>query len=802
MLLKAPTHTRPRVVPAPAAERSRPTWVALRKAVRDLQARRLRSALTLLAIVIGVAGVVAIAFTGRTLTAAQALAVQDASQADLTLPVSSITPAALDILRRSPYLTAVEARAVVPATWSAGGKWQAARVVGVQDMAGLTVNRVELVEGRLPGPDEFLLDGAARTFWPVGLGDTVAFRQNPGAPTVYLRLSGYSRTPSAVDATIVNISTVYTRGDTARRIGSLAADNRLLFRLADPDRRAATERDIAAVLDKRGLGRGAFWVNDPANQVGRRELETLLLLMQVFSGLGVILSGSLVANTLGAVMAEEMRFIGIMKAIGGRAWAIAVPYLAGAAALGLVGAALGLAAGIAGGQALAAYLGSFLSLELPPLTLDGREVGLTLAVGLGATLLAAALPLWVGVRRPAGDLLRNYGVQASYRRGPAEAVARRLSRWGMLPAMALRNCARRPQRTAILTAAVAAGTAAYLATQVLTLSVDATVNQLYSLYAADAWVWFGQPVRGVFARDLAQQPGVTAAEPWARATAYVRGHKTDLWGLPADTRLYRYQLVEGRWLAEGADEVVLTDRFAGWQGIAVGDRLIVEVGRRQRTLTVVGAVDDESLYLGSTTVGKLFVTSRGFASLTGGDGAGLFAVRLADPSPAAVDRDLAALQTAYRTLAPGMIVAYEDRAASLRAVRILSLMLTAMVVIVGAIAAIGIANTLAMNVIERRREIGVIRALGGGAADLARLLALEAAIVGLAGALLGLLLGYPLAHLLVNMTGAALFRLTFTLPPALLATTLGLALLLAVAAALGPGLAAARLRLGATLRYE
>ena len=44
-----------------------------------------------------------------------------------------------------------------------------------------------------------------------------------------------------------------------------------------------------------------------------------------------------------------------------------------------------------------------------------------------------------------------------------------------------------------------ASTAAYLATQVLSLSVYGTVNELYGLYAADAWLWYGQPVRTVFA---------------------------------------------------------------------------------------------------------------------------------------------------------------------------------------------------------------------------------------------------------------------------------------------------------------
>jgi putative ABC transport system permease protein len=256
-------------------------------------------------------------------------------------------------------------------------------------------------------------------------------------------------------------------------------------------------------------------------------------------------------------------------------------------------------------------------------------------------------------------------------------------------------------------------------------------------------------------------------------------------------------------LTERSDELLVSQVFATRQAITLGETLEVEVGRRTRLFRVVGIIDDESLYLGSTTVGKLFVADEALALMLGsGDQAGFFALQLDDRSPTAVDRTLEQLQRRFKQLGPGVVAAYEDREASLRAVRILSLMLTAMVVIIGLIAAIGIANTLAMNVVERRRELGVMRALGGSAAALARLLALEASLVGLAGALLGLALGYPLARLLVGLTGDALFRLTFLLPPSLLLLTLGMAQLLAIVAALAPGLAAGRLRVAETLRYE
>jgi len=185
-----------------------------------------------------------------------------------------------------------------------------------------------------------------------------------------------------------------------------------------------------------------------------------------------------------------------------------------------------------------------------------------------------------------------------------------------------------------------------------------------------------------------------------------------------------------------------------------------------------------------------------------GDGANLFALSLTRHDPAGVDEALARIELATRDVLPGTFAAYADKESTLQAVRVLTLLLRAMVTIVGIVGAAGSANTLILNVTERRREIGILRAIGAGRGHLLRLLLAEGLALGLLGLAVGSLLGYLLARALVDLTGSSLFRLDFLLTPTIAASTALLAIILSIIASVGPGLLAAHLRPIEALRYE
>jgi putative ABC transport system permease protein len=172
------------------------------------------------------------------------------------------------------------------------------------------------------------------------------------------------------------------------------------------------------------------------------------------------------------------------------------------------------------------------------------------------------------------------------------------------------------------------------------------------------------------------------------------------------------------------------------------------------------------------------------------------------PDAGYVEEALSKLERKYRGLSPGILAAYADKEQSLEASKILSILLYAMTIIVATIGGIGIANTLTLNVLERRREIGIMRAIGGRNGHLLQAFMTEALVLGGAGFLFGLLLGYPLAAMLVWLMSSVLFPLEFTFPIEVAGTAFLFTLALTIVASAGPALGAARLRISSALRYE
>lgn len=772
------------------------------KNLRDIQRRPLRTLLTVAGVLLGVAGVVAISSTGRTLANAERQTYAGTRQPDITARVAGLSPTLLEFIAHRDNVAAVDSRTVQYTRISAGGEWVDTQLTGVQDFSDMPLSSLELVAGHYPGSGEVALDVTARKLVTFQLGSLVAFQARAGDPIHYARVSGLVRAPATVDASILNQVAAFMPDRDLHAIVGNPLDNTLLVRTVEPERASQTAQEIQHFLDKRGVASGGYTVRDPENFAGSRELGTLLLLLRMFSYVGAVLSSFLVANTIAAVMLEETRQIGVIKALGGTRWAAMRSYLLFAALVGLGGAAGGWALGLLGGRGLSRYLAGISGLILPPFHLAVRDLLLAAGVGLGVALGSAALPAWLAARQRVAALLANRGVVSDFRSRWVQRLTHRLGRLGVLLLMGLRNLARRRARAAITLTLVAAAVAAFLATQAVSRSVNATVNELYALYGADGWIYFNQGLKPEFARDLRADPNVAQAELWVSTPASIGSVRTSAWGVPSDTSIYTVRLTSGTWLHQSnPPAAVLTSNLARALGAQVGQVLPLDMGKRTALVQVSGIVDDESTYLGADTTGKVFLRTVDLQALAPSTFP-FFSLQLTDPRPAAVDASLRELSERFRQYHPATLAMYRDKSSSRQAIGILTLMLDAMVVIVGVVGLAGIANTLLINLTERRREFGVLRALGASGRQLIGLVVTEALGLAGVGSLVGVAVGYPLARLLVTLTGQQLFRLDFQLGGATILGTLLVALLATAVVATGPGLLASRLRPIQVLRYE
>jgi putative ABC transport system permease protein len=778
--------------------------ILLMKALRDVQRRPLRTLLTIIGITLGVAGLVAINHTGHNLADAQRETYAGARQPDFTVLVSEISPTLLDVVARQDNVEAVDTRMTRTTRTSAGTGWFSTRLVGVEDFAQITLSELLLVEGRYPGRGEVAYDIGAQEVLGLEIGDTVAIQRTGGAPTHYLQISGFVQVPEALDPTVANRATAFVPAVEARRFEGRQYNNFLMVRLEDPRQASATASSITRMLNRRGIGTGNPTIRDPEVFTGSRELETLLVLLQVFSVIGLALSGFLVVNTVAAIMVEETRQIGIIKAVGGSARSMLIGYLGFASMIGLMGSVLGLIFGLIGGRVLTAYLAGLSGLFLPGFSIHWTDIVLAFAVGVGVAVASALVPTWMNTRRRIAELLQNIGVVADFRRGLVHRLTTLAARFGTVFAMGVRNLARRPARAAITIVVVAVAVSAFLGTEAVNRSVSTTVDNLYELYGGEGWVSFEQPIDVGFKRRLESHPEVTRAEPWTRSSASIGSTSTTVWGLPDDTRIYTARITDGGWLQRAnPTSAVLTTNLADRINAEVGDVITLDMNGRSNLIQVTGLVDDESTFLGADAIGKVFLRIEDQHRFLGrGQRAGIFALQLESTAPDDVDRILADIEETFAMHQPQTVPMYQDQESAQRVIGILTLMLNAMVAIVGLVGLAGIVNTLIINMTERRREFGILRSVGASRQQLTRLLVTEGVALATLGYALGLLFGYPLAWYLVNLTGRQLFGLEFHFSAIAFVGSFLVAVLASAAVALGPALIATRIRPIQVLRYE
>lgn len=774
----------------------------IRKILRDIAQRRARSALTVLGVAVGVAGLVAIMSTSRNITRAQRELFASTWQADIGYWVWDAPANLVHLLEADARIARAELRLTYRTRWRAGESWMDIELVGIDDPGQARINRFELVEGRYPTVGEIVLDVSASRDAGVTTGSEIAYRDEHGYER-FLRLSGISRSPSYLSSSITKLAVGYVPAPFLRRMMGISGSNQLLIRLSDGSEAQRVAERVDILLRQRRVQAGSPEIRQPDQFPGNRELDALIVIMFLFSALGLFLSSFLVANTLSATVAEQINEIGVLKAIGATRWQILLIYLLEALVYGLVGTLLGVGIGALGGWRLLVWIGSLGNAQVG-FRLAPEGVFSGLVVGLGVSVLGASIPALRGMRVSVKEALESYGISADYGQGWFEHWSRRLKGIPPLATMSVRNLSRRKGRSFLTLMVVSLATAAFVGAATTRDSVNAAISDIYSTYRADAWAWLGESVSSQFEDSLTTVDGVYAAEGWTIANGIVKFAEARLWGIPAGSTLYNQAMAEGRWFREDEpDAVVVSTELADDQRIGLGDRVEIQVQGLTRPFRAVGIAIDNTIFLGSTLTGKAFLPRSTLAGMLRQQGhASLFALGLASREPGIADAILADVELKFRRWRPLVQPVYAEIEAAREASRLLILALAVMLVLIALVGSMGILNTLTLNVLERRREIAVMRAIGATDAALVLAFVMEALALGGAGWFLGLVIGYPSGRLLTRQLGRVLFSLPFVFSPQAALGSLAFTFTLALVSSIAPALGAAHTRAAASLRYE
>jgi putative ABC transport system permease protein len=773
----------------------------------DLRAARGRVALMIVAVAVSLSavGVVLGAFgiAGPELDRNY----RETRPASATLEVAGADGALAADVRALPGVVDAEARGAVLTRVKSGADWLPFLLFVVDDFADLRLNTFRREAGAwLPPDGTVLLERTAVVMLGAPVGSALTLKAPHGPPTRVV-VSGSVHDPGLAPAWQERTGYGYATRATLRALGEAPVMDELRIAVADGGDVAAIARSVAAWLGVQGRVVHEIRIPPAGRHPHAGQMTALLFMMATFSVLGLGLSSILVAATLAALLARQVREIGVLKALGASRRQVAALYLAVALFVAAVSLVIAIPAGMAGAQAFAALVAGLLNFTLEDARVPTWALAVQIAAGLTVPVLAAAVPVVRAARITVRQALDDDGgLRAG---GRASRIAGRV-RGDRRIALTLRNTTRRPARLALVLGLLAAGGAMFLTARGVEAGWGRMVDQVYATrhYDVELRLVQEQPSAAVAAR-LGAVPGVRLIETWGRAPAafavpgqldVVRtypdaGHgSVTAFGVPAGSRVVEFPLLAGRWLEAGDDGVVVLNHSARRQsgGVGVGDTVLISFDGRPARLRVVGVVQEVG------AAAAAYVTDGTFARVTGSHGTTRF-LRIVTSArgPAertaairAVERELAGADIAVESAVP----LSELRTAMGEHVVVLVRMLQSMALLFALVGALGLASAMSAAVIERRRELGVLRAIGGAPRTVLGLVVGEGVVIGALSWLFAVALAVPLALTVGRIVGELGFGtpLALSLSVSSMLAWLGLVMLGGGAASVIPAWQASR----------
>jgi putative ABC transport system permease protein len=786
----------------------RASWAAISR-------RRTRALLTIATIASAVAGLGVLAMPSLLGDAMRARVEHDHIY-DVWVPTVdlALSPPQLATLRTTPGVRDLQTRTVFLTRMVIDARRASALIVGVNDFTDQRVDVVQRLSGTVPQGRQALVDPAAARHgrWSGHVGSSASVIDSSGL-TRQLPIAGTGESLEFTTAGEGDDAVVrYVSEATARAVAGLHGSNAIDLHLDDtrPAAARATVQRLHERLDA-VTGRNALtdlpFVRQHGTWPGQQaasNFETFLAIIAIVSLLSAVF---LVASTMASLVAEQQREIGVMKAIGGSPLQICAVYARTAGILGAIGATIGALLAVLLANVVTRHLGSQFfgvtpSWQAPPPLIVG-----TIALGI-AVAIAASLPSLVRAARltthdalgePSGSSGRDGAIDRALRRWPLAAMTR----------LGFANASRRRRRSASTVAQVAIAVAIMLSFLALGRTVVDVTNHNWDLFAADISVRVdtnAKPLSPGERGAIAGIPNVARVEPLYFAEVELDRERLGAWALPAGDTLYRNRVHRGRWLSsrdsQGAAHVVVVgDSLARAHHLHVGGSIEMQTAAGPQRFQVVGiddALNDNGriAYLPLTTMRAVLRDPQA----TNG-----YWIQARDRTDNAVDRLSTAIEDhlASGGYSPTSTIFHVQRAENVAANQSLVTTLTVLGLLIVAISLIGLVNAIAMSVLERRREIGVLRCLGARGRDIRRAFRSEGLALTLLGWALGVPLGYLGARLLARLVMAVFkFRFNFEFPLEFVIVALIGSVALASVAMI-PGLRrASRLRPVDALRYE
>ncbi|MFD4205935.1 ABC transporter permease [Micromonospora tulbaghiae] len=716
---------------------------------------------------------------------------------------------------------------------------------------------VEMREGRGPqADDEIVINAALAEAGKVKVGDRVGvLTLAPKKEFTLVGVFGYSGGRDSIGGA----NEVYFTTPVAQQLmlGKPDVFSNVSVQAADGTTPAALRDELARTLGADYQVKTGEQLAADASAGLKEGLSFFNKILLGFAAVALLVGTFLILNTFSIIVAQRTRELALMRAIGASGKQVIGSVVLEALAVGLIASVLGLAAGIGVGALLAYLFGQLAGgLTLAGLGVPASAVIGAFAVGMLITVIAALLPalrasrippiaamqdvatpdrpltkvtiggavvtgigavlLFLGLGGHAGDstlatilggvLFAFIGVAllTPIISRPVVSLLGAMFSWSVPGKLGRLNSGRNPRRTAITAAALMVGIALVTGVTVILDSAKGSIGKLAEDTIKAELVISGSttgPRPASFDPAVLEKaaaiPGVRMVDGEYGDMAVVGGERT--WvavssNVAALQQIFGAKATAGDISRLAPDQMLVSSDTAKARNLAVGSTVPVQLSRGEaRTYTVSGIYSSSQLTnpvtLPPQAAADFSIPQpiQGFLQLAPGTSVG------------------AVQPQVERLLADSPEVSVADRAAFIEQqtgqLDSLLQMIQILLALAIVIAVLGIINTLALSVLERTRELGLLRAIGLRRAQTMRMITVEAVVISIFGALLGVVVGTGLGAAVVEaLKDEGITDLV--LPWGQMVTFLILAAIIGVVAAVLPAIRAARINVLGAIAHD
>jgi len=731
----------------------------LMKSYHDLSKRKARSLFTILTITLGVMGMALFAvnpLAERTID--DEIEEQDLYNLRLSVPLMKLNDTEMMRLRSIENVDGVEPALILEGEIVDDDSRDDCWLVGKRSIENGEVDRVIVDSGSVPGQDQVLSEkwNDKNGLYSGETGDRIHIvYEGKGSE---LAVSGIGKSLAYREGSYDSggMAVLYANMETISEITNTTGFNSISFRLqstSDEDiehtigeiwSELSEMKNISAMDDTPRIRKNGEWP-------GGEFLDMFLTVMYMLTVLAVVCSVFFIYNTMNTIISEQRKEIATMKAIGASKLQVFRSYMTTSGLLGVSGALLGTLVGIPLTYILLQYFGGLLGFSAS-FSVHFPTVSISFVSGIIIVLLSSLPSIIKALRIPTREGMEDTGLSNSYGKGIVDKLLMR-SKW--MPRtiqLGFRNSSRRKGRSFSTILQITLAIGIFMGLVSFGFSVGEVLESTIDNVEYDI-ILNSDSQRGSLSMDLMETlnetGNITYIEPYMETRFTMSGMELNVMGFIPETqiKLHDKTMVKGEWI--NGDDVltaVVGEQLSGYLSIAVGDTISVMTPSGPAEIIVTG-IDSDFYYMGMV----LYMPFDDVKELTGSNGnvTGFF-IQTTDDSKSVVDATSMSIEDRLEQIGTSVEIAKKYRIKETTMEQNLSIinMMAATSVIIILISMVGLTSNLTMNILDRTREIGVMRCIGSVAAKIRRVFTTEVLTLSLIGWVLGIPLGYLMARLI------------------------------------------------------